>query len=174
MSLREWMLSLGNPYYKLYVSAKKWHQKSPYGFYAGREFLELTEEERAAGRSCPCLNEAEALYRQSIEGETRGQRAFNAATARYQLGLLMHWQGRSDEARAEYERAAAMFNNLPNAEAPGALSDCHFRLGDLWEDRGEIERAIAEFEKSRALDQMRGDANAAFLSEERLRRLRRR
>jgi tetratricopeptide (TPR) repeat protein len=172
MLLREWIFSLGNPYYRLYLNAKKWHQRSPYGFYAGREFLELTEEERAAGRSCPSLKEAEALYRQSLEAETRGQRAFNVATARYQLGLLMHWQGRSAEARVEYERAAAEFKNLPNAEAPGALSDCHFRLGDLAEDRGDIDGAIAEFEKSRALDQMHGDANAACLSEERLRRLR--
>jgi hypothetical protein len=67
-----------------------------------------------------------------------------------------------------------MFNDLPSAEAPGSLSDCYFRLGDLAEDGGDIDGAIAEFEKSRALDQMRGDANAASLSEERLRRLRRR
>lgn len=151
---------------------KRLHERSPHGFYAGREFLDLTEADKAAGRSCRFLKEAEKLYRHSIEIEARGPSPFNSAIAHYQLGLLLHWQGRCDEAREEYNRAAALLNNLPNPEAPSALSDCHFRLGDLAEARCEYDAAVSHFERSRVMDQMRGDTNAVLMSEKRLSRLR--
>ena len=169
--LRERLLAAFVPGYGRYVQAKRLHEGSPNGLFPQTYFHLLTDEQKRAARACPMLARAESLYRECLETEGSPKKPFNQAVVHHQLGMLFHRQDRLAEARAEYQAALRVFENLPDAAAPGSVSSCHFRLGELALAEGDAASARPHLTKSRDLDRFLGDEEGAKLGQSLLDRL---
>jgi tetratricopeptide (TPR) repeat protein len=95
----------------------------------------------------PGLLRAEALYRAAREHSAREGRSDNIAMADYQLGLLLHLQGRWTEARDHLQLAVEWLRAGVTAASHerSTLSGCFYHLGLLamrLGDRGEAERLL--------------------------------
>ena len=167
----EWVFATFVRGYRRYVEAKRLHEGSPNGLFLDTYSHLLTEEQKRAARACPMLASAESLYRECLEAEDTPKKPFNQGMVHHQLGMLFHRQGRLDEARAEYQAALRVLENLPDAEAPGTVSSCHFRLGELALGEGDVASARLHLTKSRDIDRFLGDTDGVRLGQSLLDRL---
>lgn len=112
-------------------------------------FDRLEAVDFAAARSDPGLLRTEELFRAAREHSAREGRSDNVATSDYQLGLLLHLQGRWTEARDHLELAVEWFRTSVREarHERSALSGCFYHLGLLAMrrgDRGQAERLLRE------------------------------
>ena len=109
----------------------------------------------------PRLAEAEALYRYILaEGRNVLPPGALAVTG-FKLGLLLHRQGRLDEARQTYEDSIRICRLQPETTdtQEWALCRCLFRLAELT-IRSDRRRAAELFAESRSLALRRRDASS--------------
>lgn len=110
-------------------------------------FDRLSAADFEGARNNPDLLRAEALYRAAREHSANEGRNDNVAMSDYQLGLLLHLQGRFTEAQKHLELAVEWLRASVTASAPrrSALSGSFYHLGLLAMrrgDRGEAERLL--------------------------------
>jgi ATP/maltotriose-dependent transcriptional regulator MalT/DNA-binding SARP family transcriptional activator len=105
----------------------------------------------------------QGLYAQAIEELNRTKQLAEAggftsllALATMNRGLCDWCLGRLDEARAEYEAAAALYRRTCSGEETYALVG----LGDVHRERGDVVQARARYEEGLALAERTGDRQA--------------
>ncbi len=166
MQLRGWLASKLVPWFTPYWEAKKLHEGSPHGPFIRSFYHALSIEEIQAAQRCPRLEKAIRLYQECIERERSAGRSINEGIALHQLGLVLHRQGKLVAARQAYEHALDILVDLPNGEALGAISTCHFRLAEIHLSNGDKEAAATHLEKSQNIDESLNDRSGLALSAE--------
>jgi tetratricopeptide (TPR) repeat protein len=76
-------------------------------------------------------------------GITTPDLADSRAAQQLRIGLEHHAAGRIDDAIAAYQRGLGAGNE--SGAAPKEITDLHFRLGNAWMIRGELELAVASY-----------------------------
>ena len=156
-SVKHHILGTHLPWFRGYLEAKRIHESSPFGWPENGLYKELSEDDKLAAQSCPLLSRAVGLYRELLKLKVVDERPFNKGITHHQLGLVFHRQGLVEDARTEYEAALGLLVDLPDAEALPPVSTCHFRLGEIAMDEGNLTGARKHFERSIALDQQMRD-----------------
>ena len=126
-----------------------------YGEWPTTFFADMPRRQVMEAACDPHLAEAESLFRSVLLGDiTPGQ----SAVAGYQLALLLHRQGRLEEARALYEEAVRTCQLSPELteSSSWALGYASWRLGELLMDENR-QLATGFFADSRHLAHERSD-----------------
>ena len=113
--------------------------------------LELGRAEEAAGM----VDRAEASYREALKLDP------SLSKAHYCLGTLLNRTGRRDEARPHIEAYQAAFQKEQEANFSGGSRRAEVNLGWIDLQRGQPEKALAQFERHPDnADALRGAARA--------------
>jgi hypothetical protein len=154
----EGVVARGNPLAGMQADAVK--LQDTHGSWPRFFFEELSREQVAEAARNPHLAEAGRLYRHILsEGRDRLAPGALGVTG-YKLGLLMHRQGRLEEARRAYEEAVRVCRLQPEATdtAEWALVRALFRLAELTV-RQDPRRGADLFAESRRLAEKRRDSH---------------
>jgi tetratricopeptide (TPR) repeat protein len=108
----------------------------------GRPYLALADLRARAG----VLEEAVELYRQGLAREP------DDALGQANLGLALVRLKRLEEARPHLERALALHDAAGGGLRPKELAAPHVALADALAGAGDLDAAIAHYERARALD----------------------
>jgi len=169
--LYTFFVSAVDPACNKYFRAKRLYEKSPHGIFPDMYYDSLSEEQKREAIRCPLLREAEELYRECFHLLHSGSRQINVSILHTQLGLLLHRQGKIEEAENQYRLAIKLAQNSPDKAAPGALSACYFRLGEILLLKGDKQGAHSYLLKSRSIDVSIGDAHGVEWTDELIKRL---
>lgn len=148
-----------------FLKAKSLHETSPHGLFANGYYHLVTEQQKRDAQACPKLAEATAIYEHCAETAKKTGRLFDQGVAEYQLGLLWHRQGRTKKAENAYYTAIELLRDRLEPNTLPSLSTCHFRLGEILLERGEIEIATDHFQRSHKIDTSLNDIACAAMSE---------
>jgi eukaryotic-like serine/threonine-protein kinase len=95
------------------------------------------------------VDRALALQQQSLRDAEQelGPDDYETAMAHHNLGNTLAVMGRTDDARAHYERAQALFETIEGPEHPDVAQALH-GLADLAVDAGELDQAQALYQRA--------------------------
>lgn len=166
----EWLAGRKQPRFEAYRRARL-----TYEAYLARnavDFNELTDDHFLAARADPSLAQAERDYRHTIQLSQKENAQRDAAIAFYQLGMLLHIQGRFEEARDPLCQALDILDSLPQVERDeqSAISNCHYHLGLIALRLGDAHEARSQLERSVRIDTSLGDLSGAAMGKRALAR----
>ncbi len=155
--LYEWLAARRSQRLEVYRRARLTYEA--YIARAQVDFRTLREEDCRAARSDPGLGAAEQDYHLATELSEQEGALRDAGVGCYQLGMLLHLQGRLEEATECLGRALQVVEALPQVGRDGrmTISGCQFHLGVIALRRGEVEEARSRLQASLDIDTALGD-----------------
>jgi tetratricopeptide (TPR) repeat protein len=153
----EWLASQTHPRFKHYRKARQAYKVCLQEL--TKPFEDLETDDYLKWRNDARLVTAESHYREAIALCRQEQALSDMATSLYQLGMLLHLQGRLDEAEECVLASAKIQEGLPqNTRAVlGLSSGCHYHLGIIALKRGNRSAALTHLQTSLSLDQALDD-----------------
>jgi len=153
----EWWASKRDPRVAAYREARLRYEE--YIATVGVPFRELTDEHHRRALADESLQRAEELYQRALDLSRMDNALGDVATARYQLGLLFHLQGRSPEAASLFQESLVTLESLPWAgrQQQSTISDCYYHLGVIAWRQGYVSAAARHLGKALSIAEKSGD-----------------
>lgn len=163
--LYEKYAAISIPKLKLFLDAKKITEK--FMSSQGVHFYLLMDENRLKAAQSNELKIAEAKYLEAIHLSEQDNMYQDAAVGYYQIGMLYHAQGRYEEAVRVLNKAIELLEGLPLLEndKKQTIGDCHYHLGVIEMNKGNMESAIKHINLSKETDEAFSNVRGVCLSE---------
>ncbi|MBK8060484.1 MAG: TIR domain-containing protein [Gemmatimonadetes bacterium] len=153
-----------DPRFEAFVNGKRSYEAAVAE--VGRQFHDLTPADFERARHDTRLDDARRQFENAVELSERANAIVDAATARYQLGLVHHLRGEHEAAREALVGALRVFAALPDVEMSKPASDCHYHLGVLALHEHRLADAVRQLQRARLIDNALSDLSGASLSEQ--------
>jgi len=166
--LIEWLMSLSSPRFKFYRRARLSYEA--YLATIRTPFHLLSHEQHRQAGAAACLNRAEQDYREAIRLTREDRDIRNLTSVLYQLGMLLHLQGRFDDAELQLRESLDLVTNMAQLEddQQETASGCHYHLGVIAIMQGRLEDAKRELQASIRIDTVLLDYNGLAIDREAL------
>lgn len=160
----EWLASQTNPRFKHYRKARQAYEACLQQI--TKPFEDLETDDYLKWRNDARLVTAESHYREAIALCGQEQALSDMATALYQLAMLLHLEGRLDEAEECALASAKIQEGLPQNMRTllGLSSGCHYHLGIIALKRGNRLAALTHLQTSLSLDETLDDLRGIMLN----------
>lgn len=161
--LLEWWASLSDPRFKAFREAKRQYQ--PFVDAHQVAFENVSDELRGLAREDAGLRESEKFYREAIRLSRVAHASRDVAVGEFQLGALLHLQGRFAEATEQLQAALGLGEDLPQQGSSDQelISGCYYHLGLIAFRKGNKDEAREMIGKSLAIDRALSDASGVRL-----------
>lgn len=159
----EWLASRSSLRFKLYREARLNYEAFIYEM--GVPFDLLAAEHHKKAATDERLIAAEPSYRQAIELSREVNAIEDVATGLYQLGMLLHLQGRFAEATECFSASLRILEDLAQLDRSkqAVISGCHYHLGVIALRRAHLTEAKRRLRRSLDIDSVIGDLQGIAL-----------
>lgn len=160
----EWLSARYQPRFRLFREAKELYER----FYRTQNFLlhQRTDEDRRIALNHPYLKAAEYKFKEALRLSEEVKEYEDVCTARFQLGMLYHIQGRYEEAVREFNICMELIENLPQEDVvlKQRYGDCHFHLGLIAMFMGNFEEGRRHLMESRSVDESLNEKEGVMIN----------
>lgn len=160
----EWLASQSKPRFKHYRKARLAYEACQPEI--GKPFEDLESADYEKWARDVRLSAAEADYRMAIELCRQENALGDLATVLYQQGMLLHLQGRLDDASQRLQASLQLQEGFPQSsrELQALGSGCQYHLGVIAFKRGKLAAAREHLRASLAIDEALMDLQGAMIS----------
>ncbi len=153
----EWKMSRSDPRFKAYREARLIYEA--YLSENRVQFDELTLQLCTKALQDKQLLKAEQLYKKAVELARDKNSLEDVATGLSQLGMLLHLQGRLNEAEQLFKESIEILTGLPktNRQQQETLSGGHYHLGIIAYRKSHFEEGTRLLRKSIEIDEANND-----------------